>query len=47
MQDNVWQVLSVAKGEKNTGVIGVRLETERMAEVERAAEEGDRPLPKK
>jgi hypothetical protein len=43
-QDNVWQVPRVAKGEKNTGLVGVRLETERMAEVERAAEGEDRPL---
>jgi hypothetical protein len=29
-QDNVWKVPSVAKGEKYTGLIGVRLEPERM-----------------
>ena len=43
-QDNSWYVLAVKRGEKKTGLIGVRLEPELMAEVEKAAEEEDRPL---
>ncbi len=43
-QDNSWYVLAVKRGEKKTGLIGVRLEPELMAAVEKAAEEEDRPL---
>jgi hypothetical protein len=34
----------VAKGEKKTGMIGVRLESDLMAEVEQEAAEEERPL---
>ena len=43
-QDILWYVRAVARGEKKTGMIGVRLEPELMAEVEQEADEEERPL---
>ena len=39
-----WYVRAVAKGEKKTGLIGVRLEPALMADVEQEAADEERPL---
>ena len=43
-QDISWYLRVVAKAEKKTGLIGVRLEPDLMADVEKEAAEEERPL---